>query len=285
MKTITLSLFILLFLYCISPAKAQYQSLFGQNSTEWVIKWGNLFGVLQDTIYTTQDTFFIGKWWKEIVCTPDPGGTVWYPGGFLAEDTTTGEVWYKSKWDTLEVWTDTSVQLAFDFSLQVGDTFNIGNGPTGLHVVDSVYYENGQKIIRFDNYFTFIEGVGCNLGIIHRQNIGFMQEFDLICAYKDTVQTYLSMVYLSCDVFPDNASPIFVSPSHIVKLYPNPVIDILYIESTIETFHIEIYNNLGVLIFKTTTSAINMNLLPTGIYHVLIRNNQKIISKQSIYKL
>ena len=196
------------------------------------------------------------------------------------------------------MWTDTSVQLAFDFSLQVGDTFDITNVwglvPDSLWIVDSIYYENGKKHIQFKAYivsgerFTFIEGVGCNLGVIYKHLCSIMQSHYLLCAYQDTVQTYMNKYYGYCNVLSSGSSS-NIEDLLFIKVYPNPVQNLLFIDienDAIEIYRILIYNSMGQKIKELPFSAtMDLSELPLGGYHLVLLNRQRIIHRQSIIKL
>ena len=111
---------LLLVLLGTTPSFAQYESIFGQNSTQWIFEWGNLFGTTQDTIYVIGDTTFQGKDWKITDCS-----CFSYIESYLSEDTTTGQVWYKRGYNASVSYQDTFIKLSFDFSIQKGDFFDI----------------------------------------------------------------------------------------------------------------------------------------------------------------
>ena len=65
----------------------------------------------------------------------------------------------------------------------------------------------------------------------------------------------------------------------VYNVYPNPVDDILYIQSPINTEAI-IYNSLGqIVVSSTKEKRIDMTHLPNGIYNVVINHINKIIIK------
>ena len=130
MKTILLTLLLMVTGFCV---KAQpYESIFGQTSTEWVFRWANTGGVSVDTFFIEGDTILHGTAYKILSVKSSSHFKV----GFLREDTVVGKVWYKgldlnggiSPSDTVE-------KLAFNFSLQQGDSVDVSNvnigGPNG----------------------------------------------------------------------------------------------------------------------------------------------------------
>src|SRR3546814_784425 len=165
---------VLLFSICFSANSQPYQSIFSNNGdTYWVFSWQNLSSSFQDTARVEKDTTVNGITYKKIMT----GSPDLYPGGLFRENTSTGEVWYRD----LVVYRspdDTVERLAFQFSLQAGDTFDISNTlldpgtyPDSFNVVDSVRTIDGLKYIYFKGMygnepFTIIEGIGSNVGII-----------------------------------------------------------------------------------------------------------------------
>lgn len=151
--------------------KAQYQSFFGQNSTEWSETISNLGGTFTNQFTISGDTAIGFVNYKKIQ------GSF---NSFIREDTTTGKVW--TAYQDL-VFTE---RLAADYSLALGDTFIIRNlMNTFLDtavIVDSVFMLNGRKHIRFNyRYFPFltevkllfIEGVGTTI-------VSFIKCMDII---------------------------------------------------------------------------------------------------------
>jgi subtilisin family serine protease len=68
-----------------------------------------------------------------------------------------------------------------------------------------------------------------------------------------------------------------------LSIYPNPVVDKLFVQGLSIPAKISVYNLLGKLVFsKTTSSEINLNNLQSGIYIVKIVDNQKEIVRRFI---
>lgn len=169
--------------------------------------------------------------------------------GLLREDTLTGKVWYKSMIylsnypadDTMEI-------LAFDFSLQKGDTFDTWNVNYGLprtiddslKIVDSVYYRYGLKHITFKPMgdagifaepLLFLEGVGSSFGILFKEFHTACFFNYLLCSYKDGIKTEYSNVLYNgdCTAYLNIGHNSMQEQS--VMLYPVPAINELYIDN------------------------------------------------------
>lgn len=279
MKTPIL-IFLTLCLSCSRIHAQPYQSLFGQHNTYWIQKWENLPGAVRDSFYVEKDTTYNGLEYKKI-----RAGSHEYSGALMREDTVTGKVWYKPLHD-LDTppydSEDTAEKLAFDFNLDVGDAFDL-RGCTFYNdsaiVVDSVYFKNGRKHIRFDmkpyyaeEPFEMIEGVGSNFGISYKHYCDLLLNPYVICAYKDDTVTYRNKYYDgNCDVrFGDIG--IFESKKSDIKIYPNPVIDILYVECPNSGLvNLQVYNANGILMISnlytdTNSTEVDFRDLSPGLY-------------------
>jgi len=71
-----------------------------------------------------------------------------------------------------------------------------------------------------------------------------------------------------------------------VNLYPNPVEDLLFIDSIIDIKRIEIYNQLGQLVLQKETKLnfINLTNLDSGIYIIHLYNDSLQAQAQLIKK-
>jgi hypothetical protein len=188
MKTIATSLLLLVSV----SLHAQYQSFFGQNSTEWSETISNLGGTFSYQLTISGDTTIASLNYKKIQ------GSF---NSFLREDTTIGKIWV--------AYNDLGFveRIAADYSLTLGDTFIIKDPMNPFSdtavIVDSVYMLNGRKHIRF-NYgyipfltevkLLFIEGVGTTYGLFYQ-----VYEFNftpyLLCKFRDNVQEYTNTAF------------------------------------------------------------------------------------------
>ena len=70
---------------------------------------------------------------------------------------------------------------------------------------------------------------------------------------------------------------------NIVKVYPNPVKDKLFIQGLSSLANISVYNLLGKLVLsRTTSSEIDVNNLQSGIYIIKIKDQQREVIKKFI---
>ncbi len=271
MKTLRIMSIILLSIVTESVS-AQYQSIFGQNSTQWVFEWHNLPGGAQDTVYVEKDTTAYGQDWKKILVTRNNNYSA-----LLREDTTLGKVWYKALFGD---YSDTVVKTIFDFSLSVNDTFDVSNvwtgGPntttTTQNTVDSVYYQNGLKHIRFKGgIYLFVEGIGGNIGILWKQyNTVFLSQY-LLCSYKDGIRTsYVNKRYNGdCDVFSDTGIDDVKIDNDKISIHPNPAFDEIRFKVSHGTQikNTSVYDTQGRLLSRgDNKSSIDISDLHSGVY-------------------
>jgi hypothetical protein len=196
---------------------------------------------VRDSAYVEKDTVVNGINYKKIV-TPYPLSV--FKGALLREDVTTGKVWYKGL-AIVSDHSDTLEQLAYDFSLNTGDTFTIDNssfpGPY-TDTVDSVKIINNHKYIYFRHSrhpnstygtetYTFIEGIGSNLGVLDKYD-GYMLMQYLLCAYKDgqLETSFINKKYQgSCN------PPLAIDNPHAkdnaISIFPNPAMDLVQVKA------------------------------------------------------
>ena len=265
-----------LLLFCASSAQP-YESMFGQQSTFWVIEWSNFAGKTIDTIFVVNDTSVNNISYKKIRL--HSTGMNAQKDGLLRENTQIGKVWYRSvdynlyPDDTLEV------EIA-NFSLNIGDTFDIGGDfpiADSVKIVDSVYYQGARKIIQFKGMYKYgekynlVEGVSGLQGVFYKQRYIPIQEDYLLCAYKDGVNTFLNKYYKICN---PNHNTSVVPDFENLKLiiYPNPVNDIIQINNVTTGTKWQIIDMYGKLHFEGMITDSSLPIyaqnLPIGVYFI-----------------
>lgn len=78
-------------------SNGQYKSIFGETQTSWNIRHKQLGGDLLDSLTITGDTIFNNLSWKKGVY---HSHLLEGYSCYIAEDTTTGEIWYSKNIDT-----------------------------------------------------------------------------------------------------------------------------------------------------------------------------------------
>lgn len=287
---------ILLFALSFSLNSHAYRSIFGENSTTWIIEYHLcIFDNIIDSVYFEKDTVVYGVNYKKIT------GIEFNAGGLIREDTVAGKVWFKSLYMGLSQ-SDTMEVLAFDFSLQKGDTFDIWNQnyayfsfnvPDSLKIVDTVYYKDGLKHIQFkhphnsylpDEPLEIIEGIGSNYSVLWKQFGTCFNKFYLRCSYKEGIKMpYINKSangdcgYLNIHKFNNVSS---------INIYPVPTSSLLKLE--MEHFKVDIvtiYDLQGRIQFssKISNNIIDVSMLENGQYSFeIVTNNGETFSKKII---
>lgn len=217
----------LLFLFLLAPSlfSQTYESIFGENSTQWNMTAGNLWGFTTNEHRIVQDTLIDGMSYKMV-----GEYSLFDYFGFLREDQSTGRVWYRSNQSDEEM-------LIMDLSLNVNDSFYVGgiwNSNHDYHRVDSIYYKEGRKHIRLDlelihtpraEKLIMIEGITTNMGFRYKDCYYPNNVFsDLLCVFKDGEQVYGTNECLVSEVEEVHREP-------NLKVYPNPFRNQITIDS------------------------------------------------------
>lgn len=277
-------LFTLSLLLLFSINSFAYRSIFGQNSTEWYIGYVTCFFTTDsDTFYIKKDTVVNGLQYKK---TSNKKLGHYHTNGLLREDTVSGKVWYKS----LNEHSDSTEKLLFDFSLQKGDTFDMGGSnyfnplQDSLKTVDTVYYKSGLKYIQFkpcpgkpDSPFLMIEGVGGTYSIFWKETYDCYYLYGMACSFKDGVTTYGNCAPANINFEAKTASS--------VNIYPNPADYKLYISDRHDqVLNIEIFDMQGHVLKQYSNpreKEMDISNLPPGVYMAIIvlKDGQKLNRK------
>lgn len=273
-----------------------YQSVFDKDTTMWYQAREAIDRIDHIEIKALSDTIINAKDYKKL----DVKGILDDSKFFLREDTTLGKVWIYDLENHMEF-------LTMDLSLNKGDTFRIRNiiyeGQDSVAIVDSVYNIDNKKHIRLDygiqihntkDKLTFIEGIGPNAGLIYQlstldDNNPYSQV--LLCVYKDTIRVYRDEKYSNENcAFNGNVSINNTLPVDDFSVYPNPVFDFFCFSNPFNTHGIlEIYNIKGMLlktynIEASSQTIINTSAYQKGLYILLFKDNEILISKKKIIK-
>ena len=201
--------------------------------------------------------------------------------GAIRQDTLIKKVYYVSPYDTTE-------QLLYDFTLQIGDTVKGYFGPNYLvfpatvYSIDSILIGNNyRKMWNISGGIinTIIEGIGSSFGLLESPypNASFQcpLEFTLTCFSQNGASLYPNGA-TNCQII-TNATDIsnFVASSVIS---PNPFISLatLKVPLEYENAAFKIYNVAGLLVRSQTVTypntLIKRETLCSGIYFYKIIN-------------
>lgn len=228
------------------------------------------------------DTAIDNRIYKKIFLSTDSLNTDWTPFSQYIREDTSGKVYLKYR--------DQEEKLLYDFSLAVGDTFQIDYGfACNLLVldIDSVPLNNGEtrkrlKVVNADYSFLepdfWIEGIGSMAGLLSHAGWHCATDYSekLLCYYENGEL-----------VFPANPSSCFVtavgeqSVGENIDVYPNPFTDEVHIaieerNTLIEC--IQVYNMTGLKVrqdaFHTAKIRLDLSGLPNGIFFLLVETNR-----------
>lgn len=274
----------------------QYNSIFGENSTKYLI-----FETISD-----------GSEVNEHISssTIEDEGKIYhvFPTFLVREDVTTGKIWKRSSLTTDEI-------LIMDMSLELGDTMHLSQSDfyniyyeqveQEYAIVQNVFYNQYGKNISLDCHtnnpliyqfaedesvpLKFIEGIGPNFGYCYGSFI-YPADTYLVCSYKDDTLSYVNTEFETCD------STIFwivgsnsVNTNEISKFhcFPNPNNGNFEISCPVYfTGNIKILDLKGNILYNghiINQKSIKLNLpyLSRGIYSLVLEYN----NKQEVIKL
>lgn len=215
---------------------------------------------------------------------------------YLREDTSCGKIYrYYPNIDSEYVWCD--------MSLNVGDTFCLPTinedehwyeGQNTKLVVDSIVYVKGRKIIYFpwsassfldiDTKLRFIEGIGPTYGPMGFEPIELNSLCFLSCVHFNDSLVFMANAEAGCDIHYENIEEKNI-PQYI-RLHPNPVNNMLYIQSLDEQEigDITICDISGRTIYhtyvNTSSTTIDISQLDNGVYVIMLNDN----NRKDIYK-
>lgn len=283
MKKTTIILIVIQFLI-INKAFAQFNSIFDNNQTAWKLNnCGLMSSCFEDSLVLKQgDTIINGKTYKKLgyFISINPNTTQEDDEYYVREELTTGKIWTISNFNSTEM-------LICDLTLNVNDTFDFGIA-NGKHRVDSVYYKNNKKVIRFDydifyqqnfiDKLKMIEGVGLNIGgCIEPQ----FNQLDLgnyvICQEKNYFSNYSgNHPTFNC------SSPVSLKEFTYIKtleIFPNPAKDKLFLNlkgSIIQALGIVSVDGKLIKQFSSITNELDISFLTEGVYFLRIKTNNKV---------
>ena len=265
---------------------------------------GNQWNVLQNVggsgIFYTEifklgndSAYYYNKWWKKIYITTDSSANATFALKTYVREEANGKVYIL---DTLM-----QPRLYFDFAASLFDTlilYNTYDIKMDTFIVSQVDTEaygglNRKKMNismeHEDNFYytndIWYEGIGSRRGIVYgNPRIYINSDLFLLNCFSHNEQ----LIYHQ-PIFPDY--PCYINDVGIssieekqLKLYPNPVVDYLYIEhlQTQNTIII-LYNSFGQCVLQeqlaTSNTTLNIQSFKQGMYYyTLINNKGKVIS-------
>ena len=234
--------------------QSQYQSIFGNLRTEW------------NFISLTCDAAFVESYIHEKDTTIN---NIEYHiinnWGLLRESDQNSKLWYRN-------FNDNNEALIFDLSLTMGDHSTINAKD---FIVDTVYQENGLKIIEFDympshcgfyEHLKFEEGRGPNLGYKFSITADDDDTKLLRCQTKDSITiNYLEQFGFGADCRSDLVNTKEIEAEEIT-IFPNPFIEELTIQFMRSSFRtIDVFNLHGAKLLTVNTSLESTTIKTSGL--------------------
>lgn len=285
MKKIIIS--ILFSFFTILSFGQDYFPLIQEHNTWNVL---SVVGSIFDTSYSTityqltGDTIISSKTYKKLYSSQEEQAVNWNLWGFMREDTDK-KVWLRMQSDEEEF-------LAYDFSIDVGDSVLVGIDNTTYLRVDSiseiVINQSQRKkfwlsSVNLPSYYneTWIEGIGSNKGICWSGSIFVVGgRFWLLCMYENETLMYANPNYESCYLITE----INEIENPTLDIYPNPAKDLLFIKNTekLEITSIALYNANGQLIrqFDKMADQFDISGISSGCYTFQIVTETGLITRK-----
>ena len=178
-----------------------------------------------------------------------------------------------------------------DMELTLGSSFFLPHN-AGIFVVDSVYFLNGRKHIRFDvtipmsptEKVEMIEGVGLNIGFIHEDVSTFGMHY-LTCHHKNDTISFANLhpVWVGDCKPPGNYLAITPNEIDDISIFPNPANDFISINTEgVNVNEVVLMDAYGSKVYsaKNDLESIDVKMLKNGIYFLkLSTSNGEVIKK------
>ena len=300
---------------CVGQDSIVYKSVFGDSSTMWYIyAYYTYFweGGTDARAHLSGDTITLdGNTYSYIRTDPIESNYCYYDilsgRALLRESNDHSKLYFRySPWNGSQWCYDPEI-LIMDLNLNVGDTLDThywNNAPDNDSVpkirVDSIFYKNGNKVLRTNLYqrsysnFTdtlfFIEGVGPSFGLYYPVQIF---RYSLACQYKDGIANYHGKAYYHRY---DNCSPCEYdggtngpNEDKSISVYPNPAYSTLNIQMSYPfAYDLVIRDVCGRDLINQGNihgdHTISIDRLPAGLYYVTIVS-QGFMRTEKVVKL
>ena len=177
--------------------------------------------------------------------------------------------------------------LYYDFGLQVGDWFSVGDEDEPWYImvesIDEVTMGDGsvRNAIVFNEGWgnekeTWIEGIGSLSGVTHRYDPNLFGSYfsHLQCYFEDD-----DLVWTGGACWDD----VEEIAAEQVSVYPNPARENITIKS-VEDAKVQVYNTLGQLIKETNDNVLDLSDQEAGTYIIKVITPSGTITKQIIKK-
>lgn len=279
MKNVKILLLAIVLQFGTMKIHAQYASLFGHAQTSWIIfEPDGFWGYAKDSLVHVASILVDGDTLRQV--DRFRGGAL-INTMYIKEDTAAGKAW------VCDV-TNQNCQLFFDLSLEVGDAFAVPVPNKPNSVVDSVYYLDGKKHIRFEEQayganrsFEMVESVGTNTGLY--STLWYMLSGQaLVCQHKENQPVFENPDFLAYACGESLSLTENLLPG--LSVYPNPANAQIQLQLTenISILSIGLSDIRGGLLtaFAVDAKVIDLTYLENGCYFLHIKTDRGEFVKQ-----
>lgn len=257
-----------------------YTSVFGETSTSWNIYFEIPDLLATDSLFVSGDTVIHDQEFRKVTRNGFINNSMYY----LRESMDHSQVFFYSALLDSEF-------VVMDLNLELADSFYLGREKVNPIIVDSVFFVDNRKHIRFDTImevsgyrekFEFIEGVGTNFGLFYPGEFFLPHQLYLLCAWHDAIQVYDNrMAPGQCRL--SWTSAYGTKDNSRLLLFPNPADEQLIINwevnSTHQKFICHVYNAEGCRTktqhAETFPITLNTQSMANGIYFIMIEGDKK----------
>jgi hypothetical protein len=255
-------------------------------SNTWIgTDFGWPYGVQYESYYIKfqGDTLINNVTYKNILRSDDENHINWYKYGAIREDSTQKVYTYNTYGHVGEI-------LLYNFGVKIGDTIKANPWET-LYVtnIENIKLENFSDSIRkivFDNYYTWLEGIGSvtNDGggiLIGLPEIGMLGKYpDIVCYFENDTLKYSNTKFESC--FPNHIVHGIkenINELPVIKYSDNQII-VSYNNFISPGSRLKIFSITGITLSNTLLNSsgetvISADIFPPGcyIYSIMLENH------------
>ena len=279
-----------------------YQSFFGNDSTRINIYDSHVIDAAWTfvaSIYNSDTVNINGTSYYKT-----NGGDYYYSDLYYREDIETGRLYqYVEEYDTEVLICDMSLNIGDTFHFQIKEDFDtIHYNPywePAIGVVTDVRYEDGKKIIEFDEESSWFLGLDTGVSVITFTEgefpvviptVGLFQYNELLCQFKDGEHTYHNPSYEECYYKFTSVEEIESKSITIVPtIFSNN--ETISIESDYEIKDVKMLYMLGREInisinpMDDFTSQISLNQgCNSGIYLIIVKTEKEVYYEKVILR-
>ncbi len=277
-------------------SRAQYASIFNADTTGYKIKVEVYDSAIDNKVSVYGDTIINDVAYKYVDSGANEPEVGPYTIGFIREDTTTGQIWFRRIADTQE-------RLVMDLSLEVGETFpiyeeNLSCSDAGAAEVKRVEFIGNRKRVTLDcrygggiirDTIQFIEGVGPNATFFYQTLNLNIDPINPEGIYSGFAYTLCRMYKSDTLFYPENEGALCnvnIATEDVrkgtVSIFPNPTDGTIALKSERPIRSVSIHAINGQAIPNIVLSnEIDVSNLSSGLYvlKVILASGDIVVKK------